>query len=78
MRTIKRFLKKCKKERIVEQHRERQYFVKPSKKRRMEEVTEAHPVVTIALIKVRQSAGGQSGRQQRRIRSVAVRRARKT
>mgnify|MGYP003656540637 CR=1 FL=1 len=37
MRTIKRFLKKCKKERIVEQHRERQYFVKPSKKRRIEE-----------------------------------------
>jgi len=37
MRTIKRFLKKCKKERIVEQYRERQYFVKPSKKRRIEE-----------------------------------------
>jgi len=37
MRTIKRFLKKCKKERIVEQVRERQYFVKPSKKRRLEE-----------------------------------------
>ena len=37
MRTIKRFLKKCKKERIVEQYRERQYFVKPSKQRRLEE-----------------------------------------
>jgi len=37
MRTIKRFLKKCKKERVVEQVRERQYFVKPSKKRRIEE-----------------------------------------
>tara|TARA_R110002110_G_scaffold289369_2_gene503634 strand:- start:14 stop:331 length:318 start_codon:yes stop_codon:yes gene_type:complete len=37
MRTIKRFLKQCKKERIVEQIRERQYFVKPSKKRRIEE-----------------------------------------
>ena len=37
MRTIKRFLKQCKKERIVEQIRERQYFVKPSKKRRLEE-----------------------------------------
>ena len=37
MRTIKRFLKKCKKEKIIEQVRERQYFVKPSKKRRIEE-----------------------------------------
>ena len=37
MRTIKRFLKQCKKEKIVEQIRERQYFVKPSKKRRLEE-----------------------------------------
>ena len=37
MRTIKRFLKQCKKERIVEQIRERQYFVQPSKKRRLEE-----------------------------------------
>ena len=37
MRTIKKFLKKCKKERIVEQVRERQYYVKPSKKRRLEE-----------------------------------------
>ena len=37
MRTIKRFLKKCKKERIVEQVRERQHFVKPSKTRRIEE-----------------------------------------
>ena len=37
MRAIKRFLKKCKKEKIVEQYREKQYFVKPSKKRRLEE-----------------------------------------
>ena len=36
MRTIKRFLKQCKKERIIEQARERQYFVKPSKKRRID------------------------------------------
>jgi len=37
MRTIKRFLKECKKEKVVEQARERQYFVKPSKKRRLKE-----------------------------------------
>tara|TARA_R110002110_G_scaffold98645_7_gene252426 strand:- start:1068 stop:1382 length:315 start_codon:yes stop_codon:yes gene_type:complete len=37
MRAIKRFLKKCKNERIVEQARERQYYIKPSKKRRMAE-----------------------------------------
>ena len=37
MRTIKRFLKQCKKEKVVEQVRERQYFVKPSKKRRIAE-----------------------------------------
>jgi ribosomal protein S21 len=35
-RAIKRFLKKCKKERIVEKYREKEYYIKPSKKRRME------------------------------------------
>jgi len=35
-RAIKRFLKKCKKERIVEKYREKEYFIKPSEKRRME------------------------------------------
>jgi len=33
-RMIKRFLKKCKKERIIEQYRESQYYEKPSAKRR--------------------------------------------
>ena len=33
-RAIKRFLKKCKKLRIVEEYRKRQYFEKPSEKRR--------------------------------------------
>jgi ribosomal protein S21 len=33
-RMIKRFMKKCKKERIVEQYRENQYYEKPSVKRR--------------------------------------------
>jgi len=37
MRAIKRFLKKCKNERIVEQVRERQHYMKPSKKRRIAE-----------------------------------------
>jgi small subunit ribosomal protein S21 len=35
-RAIKRFLKKCKKLRIVEEYRKRQYFEKPSAKRRRE------------------------------------------
>ena len=33
-RTIKRFLKKCKKEKVVEQSRKYDYFEKPSVKRR--------------------------------------------
>ena len=33
-RTIKRFLKKCKKLKIVEDYRKREYFEKPSEKRR--------------------------------------------
>ena len=33
-RMIKRFLKKCKKERILEKYREGQYYEKPSAKRR--------------------------------------------
>jgi|GEM_PF-2919847 len=33
-RMIKRFMKKCKKERIIEQYRENQYYEKPSTKRR--------------------------------------------
>jgi len=33
-RTIKRFLKKCKKLKIVEEYRKREYFEKPSEKRR--------------------------------------------
>jgi|TARA_R110000803_G_scaffold103000_1_gene171132 ribosomal protein S21 len=36
-RAIKRFIKGCKKERIVEDARERRYFVKPSMKRRLAE-----------------------------------------
>ena len=35
-RLIKRFIKKCKKERIVEQVRERSFYEKPSVKRRKE------------------------------------------
>ena len=35
-RTIKRFLKKCKKERIVEKCREKSFFVKPSERRRID------------------------------------------
>ena len=37
MRAIKRFMKICKKERIVEACRDRQAFVKPSAKRRLAE-----------------------------------------
>jgi len=37
LRAIKRFIKGCKKERIVEDARERRYFVKPSMKRRLAE-----------------------------------------
>ena len=33
-RTIKRFLKKCKKLKIVEEYRRREYYEKPSEKRR--------------------------------------------
>ena len=33
-RTVKRFLKKCKKLKIVEEYRKREYFEKPSEKRR--------------------------------------------
>ena len=33
---IKRFVKKCKKERIVENYREKMYYEKPSKKRKRE------------------------------------------
>ena len=36
-RAIKRFIKKCKKEKIIEGVRERRYFVKPSTKRRLAE-----------------------------------------
>jgi ribosomal protein S21 len=49
MRTIKRFLKKCKKERIVEQVRERQYFIKPSKKRRLEEKSRKRTIQRLHL-----------------------------
>ena len=35
-RTVKRFLKQCKNEKIVEKCREKKYFVKPSDKRRRE------------------------------------------
>jgi len=35
-RTIKRFLKKCKNEKIVEKFRERAFYVKPSERRRKE------------------------------------------
>lgn len=33
-KAIRKFLKKCKKLRIVEEYRDRQYYVKPSVKRR--------------------------------------------
>ena len=33
-RTIKRFIKKCKKARIIEQYRAKEYYEKPSEKRR--------------------------------------------
>ena len=33
---IRRFSKKCKKERIIEQYRDRMYYEKPSKKRKRE------------------------------------------
>lgn len=33
-KAIRKFLKKCKKLRIVEEYRDRQYYVKPSAKRR--------------------------------------------
>ena len=35
-RMIKRFSKKCKKERIIEDYRDRMYYEKPSKKRKRE------------------------------------------
>jgi len=35
-RMIKRFSKRCKKERIVENYRDRMYYEKPSKKRKRE------------------------------------------
>ena len=35
-RMIKRFIKKCKKERIIENYRDRMYYEKPSKKRKRE------------------------------------------
>jgi small subunit ribosomal protein S21 len=37
-RTIKRFLKKCKNEKIVEKIREKAYYVKPSERRRKERI----------------------------------------
>jgi len=37
-RTIKRFLKKCKNEKIVEKFREKAFYVKPSEKRRKERI----------------------------------------
>jgi len=36
LRLIKRFIKKCKKEKIIEEHRDRLYYEKPSVKRRRE------------------------------------------
>jgi ribosomal protein S21 len=35
-RLIKKFIKKCKKERIIEDYLDRRFYVKPSKKRRIE------------------------------------------
>ena len=35
-RTVKRFIKKCKNEKIVEKFREKAFYVKPSEKRRKE------------------------------------------
>ena len=43
-RAIKRFLKKCKKIRIVEEYKNRQYFEKPSVKRRREKMKRAETI----------------------------------
>lgn len=37
-KTIRKFLKKCKKLRIVEEYRDRQYYVKPAVKRRQDKI----------------------------------------
>jgi ribosomal protein S21 len=37
-RLIKKFIKKCKKAKIIEEVKERSFFVKPSKKRRMQKL----------------------------------------
>jgi len=34
-RMLKRFIKKCKKEKIIEEYKARRYYVKPSEKRRI-------------------------------------------
>ena len=43
-RLIKRFLKKCKKERIVEKLREKAYYTKPSERRRLEKAQRAQTI----------------------------------
>ena len=37
-KAIRKFLKKCKKLRIVENYRDRQYYVKPAEKRRQDKI----------------------------------------
>jgi small subunit ribosomal protein S21 len=34
-RMLKRFIKKCKKEKILEEYKSRRYYIKPSEKRRL-------------------------------------------
>jgi small subunit ribosomal protein S21 len=48
-RMIKRFLKKCKKERIIEKYRERQYYEKPSAKRRRKELQKKATIQKLKL-----------------------------
>ena len=48
-RAIKRFLKKCKKLRIVEEYRKRQYFEKPSTKRHRERLRREEAIRKEAL-----------------------------
>jgi small subunit ribosomal protein S21 len=48
-RAIKRFLKKCKKLRIVEEYRKRQYFEKPSEKRRRKKLKREETIRKEAL-----------------------------
>ena len=50
-RTIKRFLKKCKKIKIIEEYRKREFFEKPSAKRRRARLRREAPIKKEALKK---------------------------